>query len=194
MRITITFQSFVWIFLLILILGCGKVDLKTKLELTAQTPKWSQLFSEIYDLTQEIQNIQVQIQKNKKEINQKFLSIEDSTHSEKVSIYKTQYFQQLAEFQSIINKSKKLHDKYVKDRTLYNYWLNTVQNDVISQENAIKEQKIFEKKYENLRKEYQNLKKEFLIFIQKSNESSEALSDLIPDLVGIKFRVKSLSS
>ncbi len=172
------------------LISCNKVELKTKLELTAQTPKWSQLYVDIYDLSQEIHNVKVQIQNNKKEINHKFLLIEDSTLSENVSSYKSKYFQQLNEFNSITSKSKKLHDKYVKDRSLYNYWLNTVQNDVISEEKALEEQKIFEKKYETLRKEYAQLRKEFLTFIQKSNTYADELSDVIPDLVGIKFRIK----
>ncbi len=183
-------KAFFYLNLFWVLTGCQKVELKTKLELTAQTPKWTQLYVDIYELSQEIQNVKVQIQNNKKEINQKFLLIEDSTHSENVSIYKNKYFQQLSEFKTINEKSKKLHDKYVKDRSLYNYWLNTVQNDVISEEKALQEQKIFEKKYESLRKEYSQLRKDFLLFIQKSNASADELSDVIPDLVGIKFRIK----
>lgn len=174
----------------LIFLGCSnkKVELKTKLELTAQTPKWSQLYVDINELKQEIQSIKLQIQNNKKEIHQKISLIEDSTRLEEISVYKEQYFHQLSEFNQILDKSKKLHHKYIKDRTLYNYWLNTVQNDVLSEEKVHEEYKIFEKKYENLRKEYFQLKKEFLGFIQMSNIYADKLCDVIPDLVGIKFR------
>ncbi len=168
----------------------NKVELKTKLEISAETPKWSQLYVDIYDLSQDIQSIKIQIQNNKNEINQKFLLIEDSSYAEKVSFYKSKYFQQLTDFNKIIDKSKRLHDKYVKDRTLYNYWLNTVQNDVISEEKAIEEYKIFEKKYTSLHKEYEQLKKELLLFIRKGNDASEELTNIIPDLVGLKFKIK----
>lgn len=183
-------KGFLSLILILFIISCKQVELKTKLELTAQSPKWSQLYVDIYELTQEIQNVKVQIENNKKEINQKFLLIEDSTQLENISMYKSRYFQQISTFNGILDKSKKLHNKYVKDRTLYNYWLNTVQNDIISEEKALEEQKIFEKKYENLRKEYNQLRNEFLRFIQKSNITAEELSDVIPDLVGIKFRIK----
>jgi hypothetical protein len=171
--------------------GCKNVDLKTKLELSSKMPKWSQLYVEIYDLTQEIQNVKKQIQSNKNEINQKFLQIEDSTLAEQIAVYKNQYFQQLEIFNQIYEKSKKLHASYVKERTLYNYWLNTVQNDLISDDEALSQSKIFDKKYEKLRKEYYVLRNELRQYIQKTNEMSEKLSELMPELVGIKFRLKN---
>lgn len=184
-------QNFLIAILGILIFyACNQVELKTKLELTAQTPQWSQLYVDIADLNQEIQNVKAQIKINQYEINHKFLLM-DSTQSENVSVYRNKYFYYLSTFSKILKKSQKLHDKYVKDRTLYNYWLNTVQNDVISEEKALEEQKIFEKKYQNLRKEYMELRKEFIAFVQTSNSLADELSDVIPDLVGIKFKVRS---
>lgn len=184
--------SYFYLGLFLILIACNKkVELKTKIELSSQMPKWAQLYVDIHEQMKEIQNIQVQIKNNQKEINQKYLLIEDSTRHEVISVYKNRYFQQLSEFKTIVEKSERLHRKYAKDRTLYNYWLNTVQNDIISEEKALEEQKIFEKKYENLRREHAQLRKEFLAFIQKSNDAADQLGDVIPDLVGIRFRVKN---
>lgn len=191
-KLSYTFQNFfIGILGILIFFACNQVELKTKLELTAQTPQWSQLYVDIAELNQAIQNVKVQIKINQNEINHKFLLIEDSTQLERVSVYRNKYFYYLSTFNKILKKSQKLHDKYVKDRKLYNYWLNTVQNDVISEDKALEEQKIFEKKYQNLRKEYMELRKEFIIFVQTSNSLADELSDVIPDLVGMKFKVRS---
>jgi len=168
-----------------LFLACNEVDLASKIHVNTSSAKWTRIYKDFRALEVQITDAEFIINQGIKLINKKAGGQLDSAVTSNFSSGRFQYINLKPTIEVLKKKSKNFHDKYMKDRDLYNRWLDNVNGNHISQDVFEKELKIMENKISNHYKELQKLQKLYQEFYDLNHQISQKIFESAPELSGI---------
>lgn len=168
--------------------ACSSIDLKSKLEYSAELPKWTQLYVSIQSFGMKVRNTHQHLINKNHELTKLHQGMVDSVQVERTKYSLASYGLWIKQFETIKKDYEQLREKYKKDRILFNHWLSTVQSDVISEEKAKEEIVLFQKKYQSLKKQLDATYRKYDDFVLLYNSKITDLEEMFPSIVGLRIR------